>query len=198
VQRISEFLKDVDRRWTPTADQKIRLRVIGSAALMLQTGYERGTKDSDVLETDSITPDIKAQLLQLAGPNSELYDRHRIYVDVVSRALPFPPQVPLCHLLDDLNRELTRFEVEVLDVIDVVVSKLKRFHANDVSDIRAMADLDLIDHATLVDRFRAAVHMFSHDARADELPKYITNLNRIERDYLLVAESQIELPDWIA
>jgi hypothetical protein len=197
VQRISDFLKDVDRRWAPISDQKIRLRIIGSAALMLQTGYERGTKDSDVLETDWITQDIKAQLLQLGGPDSELYERHRIYIDVVSRGIPFLPQVPLCHLQADLNRELTRFEVEVLDLVDVVVSKLKRFNSNDQSDIRAMADMGLIDHPRLVERFRAAVDIFSHDARADDLPEYIRNLNRIERDDLLVPESKIELPEWI-
>ena len=34
---------------------KVRLRVIGSSALMLQTDYARGTKDSDVLETADLT-----------------------------------------------------------------------------------------------------------------------------------------------
>ena len=37
---------------------------------MLQTGYERGTKDSDVLESVSLTEDIKLRLLGLAGTDS--------------------------------------------------------------------------------------------------------------------------------
>jgi hypothetical protein len=199
VSRISEFLKEVDRRWIATADDppKIPLRIIGSAALMLQTGYERGTKDSDVLETASMTRDIKKRLEALAGAGTELHDRHTMYIDIVSAGLPFLPQRPLCHALRDLNSELARFDVEVLDVIDTVVSKLKRFNANDVSDIQAMAKMGLIDHPTLIKRFRSAVDVFSMDARADDLPSYVKNLHRIERDHLLVAETPIDLPHWI-
>ena len=50
MQAVEAFLKDIDAAW-PSAHAKIRLRIIGSTALMLQTSYERGTKDSDVLET---------------------------------------------------------------------------------------------------------------------------------------------------
>ena len=123
---VSDFLKDIDRRWKATREGKILLRIIGSAALMLRTGYERGTKDSDVLETDSMTEDVKARLLELAGPGTELHRRHKLYLDVIGRGIPFLPHVPLCHRLVDLNRELTSFDFEVLDVVDVVVSKLKR------------------------------------------------------------------------
>jgi hypothetical protein len=199
VSRISEFLKEIDRRWTARANDppKILLRIIGSAALMLQTGYERGTKDSDVLETASMTADIKERLTVLAGAGTELHDRHKIYVDIVSPGLPFLPQAPLCHPLADLNRELARFDVEVLDIIDTVVSKLKRFNANDISDIQAMANMGLVNHPTFIERFRSAVDVFSMDARADDLPDYVKNLHRIERDHLLVAETPIELPHWI-
>jgi hypothetical protein len=82
-------------------------------------------------------------------------------------------------------------------VVDVVVSKLKRFHANDVSDVRAMVDAGRVDHARLVERFRLAVDVFSCDARADDLPRYVGNLHRVEREYFGVPESDIELPDWI-
>ncbi len=194
---VSAFLKDIDGRWKPTREGKILLRIIGSAALMLQTGYERGTKDGDILETDSVTEDVKTRLLELAGVGTELHRRHKLYLDVVARGIPFLPHVPLCHRLVDLNRELTCFDFEVLDIVDVVVSKLKRFNANDAGDIRAMADLGLIDHARLVRRFRSAVDVFSGDARAEDLPTYVENLNRAERDFLLVRESKIELPDWI-
>jgi len=64
---IEEFLTEIDRLWKPEAPGKIPLRIIGSAALMLQDDYERGTKDGDVLETKDITPAVKDQLLALAG-----------------------------------------------------------------------------------------------------------------------------------
>lgn len=48
----------------------------------------------------------------------------------------------------------------------------------------------------LVERFRLAVDVFSGDARADDLPRYVGNLHRVEREYFGVPESDIELPDW--
>ncbi len=195
---VSDFLEEIDRHWIATQESKIVLRIIGSSALMLQTGYERGTKDSDVLETVSLTGDIKRRLLGLAGTGTDLHRRHNLYVDVVSQAIPFLPQIPVAHRLVDLTRELDHFEFEVLDVVDVVVSKLKRFNSNDASDIRAMVDRSLVDHARLIERFRSAVDMFSGEARAEDLPRYVRNLNRVERDYLLVDETKIDLPEWIS
>ena len=82
-------------------------------------------------------------------------------------------------------------------MIEVVVSKLKRFSANDRSDISAMVALDLVPHDQLLRRFHNAVDRFSFDARADDLPKYIRHLNEVERDEFDVEESVIELPDWV-
>jgi hypothetical protein len=199
VSRVSDFIEEIDRHWRtlPSEPRRTRLRIIGSAALMLRTGHDRGTKDSDVLETASVTPSIKERLLALAGPATALHIRHKMYLDIVASGLPFLPQAPICHALAEPNRDLKHFELEVLDVADIVVSKLKRFSANDASDIRAMVDGGHIDHDRLVERFRAAVDAFSTDARAEDLPVYVKNLNRVERDYFLVAESQIDLPSWI-
>jgi hypothetical protein len=59
---------------------------------MLQTGYERGTKDSDVLETAAITVAVKARLLVLGGEGTDLHRRHRLYVEVVGNGIP--PNIP--------------------------------------------------------------------------------------------------------
>lgn len=193
------FLREIDQRWQRPQSQtdKVRLRVIGSAALMLRTDYERGTKDSDILETAHLTEDIKGRLLNLAGQSTILHTRHKVYLDIVQNGLPFLPQVPLCHPLVNLNPFLQHFEVEVLDIVDVVVSKLKRFSSNDVNDIMAMVDKDLVKHAQLIERFQDAVDAYSMDARAGDLPKYVRNLNRVERDFLMVQETKIELPEWV-
>lgn len=195
---IKRFFIEVDRAW-PQADHgpKVRLSIIGCGALMLQARYQRGTKDGDVFETTDLTEAIKQRLLAIAGPESELFRRHRIYIDIVANGLPFLPHVPIWHPAFDLNPKLDHLELVVLDVVDVVVSKLKRFHANDQSDVEEMVDLGLVPHERLLDRFRAAVDEFSGDARASELPKYIANLHRVERDMLGVPETEIELPRWI-
>lgn len=195
---IDEFFADVDQQWPAApAATKIRLAIIGSSALMLQTRYERGTKDSDVFETVDLAPATKAALLRVAGKDTELHRRWRLYIDIVGNGIPFLPHGPLWHPVAAVNGKLRRIELVALDVVDVVVSKLKRFHANDQADVDAMIARGLVPHARLVARFRSAVDDFIGDARAAELPGYIANLHRVERDMLGVGETEIELPSWI-
>jgi len=164
---------------------------------MLQVSYERGTKDSDVLETAALSPEIKNQLVRLAGAGTALHHQWKLYLDVVGNGIPFLPSDARWHPMDTLNAKLTNLELYALDVVDVVVSKLKRFNANDQTDIDAMIERDLVEHDELITRFRSAVDVFIYDARAADLPKYIEHLHRVERDMLGVAETEIELPRWI-
>jgi hypothetical protein len=194
---IDSLFRDIDRGWRSSGNTKTRLRIIGSTALMLQSSYSRGTKDSDVLQTTHLNEDVKAQLCALAGVGTVLHKKHRLYVDVVAAAIPFLPQVPSCHALHDLSASLEHFELEVLDIADVVVSKLKRFNPSDVADIEAMVERELVPHDTLIDRFRNAAEWYGMDARGTDLPKYIENLHVVERDMLTVPETEIALPDWI-
>jgi hypothetical protein len=197
VRPLEEFFRDLDTQWRWPGDAKIGLRLIGSAALMLQTKYERGTKDSDVLETTSLTDEIKTRLLAVAGKDSRLFDRHRLYLEIVASGIPFLPQGPVWHPLAALNADLEHFRIEALDVVDVVVSKFKRAHTVDMDDVAAMVDVGVVPHARLIKRFRSAVELFSCDARASDLPKYVAALHRAERDYFGVSETEIELPEWI-
>lgn len=192
VAQFKEFLTEIDARWKPVGAEPITLQVIGSAALMLQADYDRGTKDGDVLESRDGTAAIKEQLLALAGKKTKLHDQFRIYLDVVQRAILFLPQGPVFHPVKDLA--LKNFRVEVLDIVDVAVSKLKRYNGDDANDIRAMAGRDLLDHARLVERFKGAADRFSIDARALDVPRYLKNLHKVERDILGVTPSDIELP----
>ena len=193
----SEFFTEIDRRWSRDPASKVRLSIIDSDALMLQTDYERGTKDSDVFETVDLSSDTKRHLVAIAGPDTELHRRWKLYIDIVANGVPFLPHAPVWHPVLGLNQALVHLEVVVLDVVDVVVSKLKRFHANDQSDIDAMIERGLVLHGLLVERFRAAVDELVGDAREQDLPKYVAHLHQVERDMLGVAESEIELPPWI-
>lgn len=142
---IHDFFRDLDGAWESSGTGRIRPPIIGAGAPLLQTSYQRLTKDSDVLQTAEIGDAV----------------RHR------------------------------------LEVVDVVVSKLKRFHANDRYDIAAMVDCELVPHALLLERFRSAVDAFSLDARAAELPQCVANLHLVERDFFGTDESEIELPPHI-
>lgn len=159
---------------------------------MLQASYERATKDSDIFETTSLTKDIQTKLLALAGKSSALCMRRRIYIDIVANGIPFLPTMPLWHPVA-FSSNLSKFELRVLDIVDVVVSKLKRFSANDLSDIDAMIGRGLVPHVRLVERFTSAFREFSHDARAAELLHYVEHLHQVERDLLGVAESEFDV-----
>ena len=87
--------------------------------------------------------------------------------------------------------------MEVLDVNDVVVSKLGRFIATDVDDIDAIIKLGVVDPLRLEKRLKEAIEKWSFDARADRLPQIVANYNTVQRDMLMVEESEIELPGWI-
>ncbi|MBX7195421.1 MAG: hypothetical protein K1X94_25420 [Sandaracinaceae bacterium] len=186
------MLRELSRDWN---GPPVTLRLIGSTALMLQSReFSRRTTDSDVLETSDLAGPVRAQLLALAGPDTPLAARWRIHLQLVPRGLPFLPHAPMWHEVPIVGLG-SLIRVEALDIVDVLVSKLKRFNAKDRSDIDAM--IHRITHESLRDRFAAALDRFCFDARQDDLPSYIANLNQVERDMFGVAESQFELPDWV-
>lgn len=192
---IGELLRELDARWSSPSDPRKPLRIFGSTALMLQTAYHRGTTDSDVLESATLDGATKAELLRLAGVGTELARRHGVHLQIVNEAIPFLPQPPRWHPVVELAT-LHHFEVTVLDVVDVVVSKLKRFEPKDRDDILAMVDHGL-DHRALVERFEAAVDWCLGDARAADLPRYVEHLHVVEREYFGRTPTEIVLPSWI-
>lgn len=88
------FFQEIGRGWRGPRVDRAPLRVIGSAALLLQTDSERGTNDGDVLETASIGGDIQRILLASAGKGTRLHMRNGSYLDVVTSGLPFLPHGP--------------------------------------------------------------------------------------------------------
>jgi hypothetical protein len=193
LQLIRQFFTELDALWDPPTET-IRLPLFGSGALLLQTNYERLTKDSDIFETTDHTRDIKARLDQLAGRGSKLHHSYRMYLEIVPNGVPFLPHAPKWHAVE---LELRSFELLVLDVVDVVVSKLARFSAEDRSDIDAMIQRGHVPADQLTVRFRDAVDEWSGDARANQLPAFVERFHTVERDMLGVEETDIALPGWI-
>jgi hypothetical protein len=197
VPPIHDFFLELDRAWKMTGTRTIRLPIIGAGALLLQTAYARLTKDSDVLETADIDEGVRSQFEHLAGKQSRLSLRHKIYLDIVAPGLPLLPQRPNWVAIPELTDRLLHFRIEALHLVDVVVSKLKRFHANDRHDIEAMVHRGLVPHDQMIERFRSAIDAFSLDARAAELPRCLDNLHLVERDFFDTDETKIDLPPCI-
>ena len=191
---IREFIRDLDSSWPGMATDRIVLKLIGSAALMLQANYVRVTKDADVLQVEPLTADLCQRLEALAGRGSALDRRHNMYLEFVGAGLPFLTRAPLWHEFTELG-ELNHFRIEVLDVVDVVVSKLARYNANDAQDIDAMITRGLVPHGLLIERFKAAVDGYEMDAHAEaKLPRFIGRLHQIERDHFGLPPTHIEIP----
>ena len=195
MSQFETFFAELDSAWTAPPD-RLRLPIIGSVALMLQTAHRRATNDGDVLETTGLDPDIQARLLALAGRGTEIHKRNRLYLDIVRNGVPFLPQQPTWHPATSLGH-VVHFEIVLLDITDVVVSKLIRYIARDVADIDAMISLDLVPHRLFVDRFRAAVAAIEMDSRSDDLPKIVERFHQVERDMFGIPETPIDLPSWI-
>jgi hypothetical protein len=64
-----------------------------------------------------------------------------------------------------------------------------------VGDIRAVVELGLISHAAFVGRFKDVLVAHCLDARREDFPKYLRNLNTIERDFFHVQATAIDLED---
>jgi len=194
MQRAKQFFAAIDAEWRPTTSARVQVSIIGCSALMLQTAYERGTKDSDVFETIDVAQETIDQLVRIAGRGTPFHDKHLMYVDIIGNGFPFLPQTPVWHSVD---LQLEHIELRALDVVDVVVAKLKPFRPSDESDIDAMIRLGLVTHERLLERFRSAFDMFTGDARVHELRDYVKHLNRVERDLLAEDETEFEFPSWI-
>jgi hypothetical protein len=195
---MHDFFQELDGLWKPTGHGKTRLPIIGATALLLQTSYERGTKDSDVLETADIDHKVRAQLESLAGQGSKLHQRRGMYIEVVASGIPLLPLDPQWVRIADLSAILRHFDIDALHVEDVVVSKLNRFHTNDQRDVEAMVDLDLVRRERLAERIRSVIQANEMHARlADAVLRIIRNFNRVERDFFGVDETNFDIPSSI-
>jgi len=127
-----------------------------------------------------------------------VYAGLRVYLDVVANGLLMLPGRPRYLPLPNFTAKLRHFEVEVLSVPDVVISKLKPFRPTDIADIAAMIARGCVTHQQFRSLFLSAIDRFADGATgAAKLPKIVQNFNQIERDYFGTEETQIELPSWV-
>lgn len=176
---VERFLWDVASAYAQP--QPLTLRIIGSTALILRTGYVRGTTDSDVLETVELDGATRTHLIELGGVGSKLAKRYGLHLQFVRSGIPLLPHPPKWHPIR-LGGERRSLSFEALDVVDVVVSKIKRFAPKDRSDIEAMIDLGRVPHERLVERFLSAIGELRYDARAEDLPICVKRFHEIERE----------------
>ena len=158
-------------------DEDVELYLGGGAAILLAYDGELATDDMDLIGEKT---GVLLKLSELAGEGSDIHKRTNYYVDIVPPGL-FPQDwgwrmraVPV------RAPGLGRLTLRVMEVHDLIVSKLKRFGGKDQQDIRALCARTDVDVDTLRARYREARLLRDHDERE----QMDGNFNLVEMDFL--------------
>ncbi len=126
-----EFLKEVDR----LLPGHVQLHCLGGFLVAVRYGFPRPTSDVDYIEI--IPYDAMEVLQRIAGSESQLAKKHRLYFQHVAVAsLPESYVERLTELFPAHFEKLRLFEVEAHDL---ALSKLARNHPIDRDDVAYLA-----------------------------------------------------------
>jgi hypothetical protein len=170
------FLAGLDAQLT----SDVELHCIGGFVVTQIYGLPRETSDVDFL---TIRPQTQcADLMVIAGRDSPLHKKHRVYVDPVT--VTNPP--------DDYESRLARIFLEAgwnhlklfaLEAHDLALTKLERNQDRDRRDVRLLAAKGHLHPTTLIARYQ------------QELRPYLANVERHDLTLKLWVESWAEQAD---
>jgi hypothetical protein len=125
------FLNELDSQLTEPTE----LHCLGSFVISELYGLERPTADVDVLGSTKGTG--PATLSALAGRNSALHKRHKVFIDIVTVAsVPERYESRLLNLAPGSFRNL---RLRALERHDLVLAKLERNADRDREDLKRLA-----------------------------------------------------------
>ena len=139
------FLADLDSQ----LPEPIVVHCIGGFAINLSYGFPRPTKDIDVCE---VAPgSAKKTVQELAGENSALHDKHKVYVQIVTMAtLPYDYEDRLTEITAGMYRNI---RLLVLEAHDLALSKIGRNSDRDIEDVKYLGRAVPLDLELLRTRF---------------------------------------------
>ncbi|MFL6312606.1 MAG: DUF6036 family nucleotidyltransferase [Terriglobales bacterium] len=155
------FLIEVDALLT----EEVYLRCLGGFVIKQLYGLPRVTSDVDTLE---ITPQDQRQLLvEKAGQGSELHQKHKIYLDIVT----------VCDHPDSYENRLTEMfpgvynhlRLFALEVHDLVLAKLRRNNHRDREDVKFLAKKVPLDTKILKERYEKELRPYLANQAHDDL-----------------------------
>jgi Nucleotidyltransferase of unknown function (DUF6036) len=155
AEDLIAFLEAVDAELAhhTTPGETLDLHLFGRSALILAYGVRLMTKDVDVVEVgESPLLETAARVFRRGGPEHE---RRGFYLEFLSPG--FPPVSPgFPERSVDLPGAWRVLRPRLPEIHDLIVSKLKRFHAGDREDVRILCDTGEVDEAILRGRFDSA------------------------------------------
>ena len=145
------FLSELDAQ----LDAPVDFHCIGGFVISQSYGLGRETADLDVLSV--IPREAGGLIARLAGKESALHERHRVYIDQVG-VVSYPA--------DYAGRLVRAFPVWpklrlwALEPHDLALTKLERSIERDIRDVMFLAHAGLIEPATLVARFETELEPY--------------------------------------
>jgi hypothetical protein len=180
------YLAVLDRRLIDTG-KSTRLYLSGGAAVVLAYGSTERTKDVDafVAERNEVLDELQAW----AGKNTVIAKREGYFFEVVPPIYPLAPGMFDRALpIEGLTLQaITPFAIELHDII---ITKLGRYHAKDRSDIELLTRIPGFRHERLTELYALA--------RDDMTSCWPDKLEKTDRNFNLVRTVILGLPpaDW--
>jgi hypothetical protein len=180
------YLAVLDRRLIDTG-KSTRLYLSGGAAVVLAYGSTERTKDVDAFVAER--NEVLDELQVWAGKNTVIAKREGYFFEVVPPIYPLAPGMFDRALpIEGLNLQaITPFSIELHDII---ITKLGRYHAKDRSDIELLTRIPGFRHERLTELYALA--------RDDMKSYWPDKLERTDRNFNLVRTVILGLPpaDW--
>ncbi len=172
---VMSFLKVLEQQLEP--NRQVELYVGGGAAILLAYDGTLATVDVDFIGQKS---GLLLEMSKLLGKGSETHRKTKLYFDVVPPGL-FPSDLGWRNRTIRIDLpQLRNIRLRVLEIHDLIISKLKRFSGKDRRDVRALCNRPEIDIHILRARYREARLLRDHDER-EEMD---VNFRVVEVEYL--------------
>ena len=156
----ASFLKELDSQLTEPTE----LHCLGGFVISELYGEERLTADVDVLESTKGTE--PATLSALAGRDSALHKRHKVFIDIVTVASV--PERYESRLLNLSPGSFRKLRLKALERHDLVLAKLERNADRDREDLKRLALGPGLDVNILRQRYRSELRFrFGRPERED-------------------------------
>ena len=153
--RLHEPWRSFLRRLDEQLSQPTELHCFGGFVIAEHYGLTRSTADIDIL--DSRGTDL-GTIARLAGKDSRLHKRYRVYIDVVGVAtVPEGYESRLATAFADQFRLL---RVRAFERHDLVLAKLERNSDRDREDVEALARGPGLDISVLKGRYEQELRPF--------------------------------------
>jgi hypothetical protein len=153
------FLHDLDDQVV----QPTELHCLGGFVILEMYDFARVTADLDVIEVRGGNP---AALAALGGKGSDLHQRHKVFLDIVTVASV--PENYETRLIDLVPEQFKKLRLRAFEPHDLVLAKLARNIDRDREDVRRLARHPGLNPALLVQRYRDELrHQLGRSERED-------------------------------